>query len=56
MKTLTTSILQYNPFSDEYFIVIPDDIVELLNLSPGDTITWEIQDDKVFVTKKEPTS
>lgn len=56
MKTLATSIVQYDSFSDEYFIVIPDDIVDMLHLAPGDTLIWEIQGDKVFITKQEPTA
>lgn len=48
---MITSRVEYNKFSDEYFITIPDDIVESLQLEPGDLLEWRIEGDRVFLQK-----
>ena len=52
-ETYEISTVTYNSFTDEYFIVIPDDVIEFLKLVPGDTLTWSIKDEKVYIEKKE---
>jgi bifunctional DNA-binding transcriptional regulator/antitoxin component of YhaV-PrlF toxin-antitoxin module len=46
------SIISYNAFTDEHYITLPDDIVELLDLCAGDTLEWVIQDNKVYIKNK----
>lgn len=43
--------VQYNAFTDEYYITIPDDIIEHLQLVPGDTLLWTIEASGVRLTK-----
>jgi hypothetical protein len=45
--------VEYNRFSDEHFITIPDDIIQLLNLEPGDVLVWTVEKDKVYLAKRE---
>lgn len=47
----TDNRVEYNSFTDEYFITIPDDIIEYLQLVPGDTLQWTIEDSGVCLTK-----
>lgn len=51
---MKTSIVEYNKFSDEYFITLPDDIVQSLQLAAGDTLEWFVENNKVYLTKKNP--
>lgn len=44
--------VEHNKFTDEYFIVIPDDIIQLLNLITGDTIAWSEDSNKVLFGKE----
>lgn len=48
------SRVEYNKFTDEYCITIPDDIVEALGLETGDTLLWTLSEDRssVYLTKK----
>ena len=48
----TGNRVEYNSFTDEYYITIPDDIIELLSLVPGDTLQWTIESAGVRLTKK----
>ena len=48
----TISKIEYNKFTDEYFIVIPDDIAERLHLKAGDTLDWIIDGKRIIITKK----
>jgi hypothetical protein len=45
--------VEYNRFSDEHFITIPDDIIQLLGLEPGDVLVWTVEKDKVYIAKRE---
>lgn len=45
--------VEYNSFSDEYYLILPDDLVEQLSLKTGDTLVWSIEGDKVYLSKKE---
>ncbi|NDC22295.1 AbrB/MazE/SpoVT family DNA-binding domain-containing protein [bacterium] len=47
------SRIEYNKFVDEYFITIPDDIIELLKLEAGDILEWTIESDRVYLAKRE---
>jgi len=47
------SRIEYNKFSDEHFITIPDDILQLLNLSVGDVLVWTVEEGKVYIAKRE---
>ena len=38
---MTTAVIQQDA-DGEFFIVLPDDIAEELDLKPGDDIVWEI--------------
>ena len=49
---MNTSRVEYNKFTDEYFITIPDDVVEALQLEPGDILVWSIDEDRVVLTKQ----
>lgn len=46
------SRVEYNKFTDEHYIVIPDDIVEALQLEAGDTLEWELTPSGMLLTKK----
>ena len=46
------STVEHNKFTDEYFITLPDKIIESLQLVPGDVLEWAIVDGQVFVSKK----
>ena len=48
----TENRVEYNAFSDEYFITIPDDIVEKLGLKPGDVLEWCVETTGVRLVKK----
>ena len=52
LSRLMHSIISYNAFTDEHYITLPDDIVELLDLCAGDTLEWVIQDNKVYIKNK----
>lgn len=47
------SRIEYNRFEDEHFITLPDDIIQLLNLEPGDVLVWTLEKDKVYLAKRE---
>ena len=47
------SRVEYNKFADEHFMTIPDDIIQLLNLEVGDVLVWTINEDKVYLAKRE---
>lgn len=47
------SRVEYNKFSDEHFITIPDDIIQLLNLEAGDVLVWTVEEGKVYLAKRE---
>ena len=47
------SRVEYNRFEDEHFITLPDDIIQLLNLEPGDILEWTVTEDKVYLAKRE---
>ena len=47
------SRVEYNKFTNEYFITVPDDIIEALGLEAGDQLVWEVVGDKIFVSKKQ---
>lgn len=47
------SRVEYNKFADEYFITIPDDIIQLLDLKFGDVLVWTIDEGKVYLAKRE---
>lgn len=42
--------VQVDEYGD-YFIELPEDILEELSLSEGDTLSWSIQEDGVLLTK-----
>lgn len=44
--------VEYNAFTDEYFITIPDDVIEHLKLVPGDTLHWSVEPTGILLTKK----
>lgn len=47
------SRVEYNKFTDEFYITIPDDIVELLALEPDDILVWSIDDtNNVYLAKQ----
>ena len=48
----TDNRVEYNSFTDEYYITIPDDVIERLKLVPGDTLQWTIESAGVRLTKK----
>jgi bifunctional DNA-binding transcriptional regulator/antitoxin component of YhaV-PrlF toxin-antitoxin module len=48
----TENRVEYNSFTDEYYITIPDDIIEHLNLVPGDVLVWTIAEGKVYIAKR----
>jgi hypothetical protein len=48
----TENRVEYNSFTDEYYITIPDDVIEHLQLVPGDTLHWAIESTGVRLTKK----
>ncbi len=50
------SRIEHNKFTDEYFITIPDDIVEALELEVGDTLEWKLlANGSVAISKKLKT-
>lgn len=44
--------VEYNAFTDEYFITIPDDVIEHLKLVPGDILHWSVEPTGILLTKK----
>jgi hypothetical protein len=44
--------IEYNKFTDEHFITIPDDIIQLLKLESGDVLVWTLNEGKVYIAKR----
>ena len=49
----TGNRVEYDSFTDEYYIIIPDDVIEYLKLVPGDTLVWRLDKGKVYLAKRE---
>lgn len=47
-----TAVIQQNE-EGEHFIVLPDEIVQALDLKVGDTLEWEIHESYITVRKAE---
>lgn len=50
-----TTVQQYGD-SEDYFIEIPEELLQELGWKEGDTIRWEINDKGIIATKIEDTS
>jgi hypothetical protein len=48
----TGNRVAYNSFTDEYYITIPDDVIEHLKLVPGDVLVWTLNEGKVYIAKR----
>ncbi len=57
MRSFRTNV-EYDAITQDYFITIPDEILNDLKWKEGDTLNWEITDSKeIIITKTEdPTS
>lgn len=53
MSTHLETRIEYNKFTDEHFITIPDDVIELLELKMGDILVWSIETNRVCLKKRE---
>lgn len=49
---MTTANLEYESGLDEYFVVLPQEIVDEWGLEEGDELEWVIEEDKVYLTRK----
>lgn len=46
--------MKYLTIVDENYVTkIPKDLVEAMNLGPGDTITWEVDKNKTIIIRKK---
>lgn len=44
-------IIKYNSFTDEFYIVIPDDLIEELQLQSGDKVNIDIDNKEALFEK-----
>ena len=53
MKTWQTTI-EENPETGEAIIILPEEVIAAMKLSEGDELIVEMDEDIVFISKKEP--
>ncbi|NBW58320.1 AbrB/MazE/SpoVT family DNA-binding domain-containing protein [bacterium] len=52
-NTYTLKVEQ-NEITEEYYVILPEQLLKKLNWKPGDTISWHIKKDgSIFVKKAE---
>jgi bifunctional DNA-binding transcriptional regulator/antitoxin component of YhaV-PrlF toxin-antitoxin module len=49
-----TAQIEYDKFHDEYYLVIPEDMMDELGWELGDTLVWTIYENKVSLRKYQP--
>jgi len=53
MSNTYTTHVQYDEVSDDYFIPLPEDLLELLNWEIGDNLEWEEDEENGgFIVRK----
>ena len=51
MKNTTyfTSVVEYDSVNDEYFVKIPDEMLQQLDWRAGDSLTYKLEPEKVIL-------
>lgn len=49
---VTRWILPVDEDEDGFLLTLPDDLLEVMNLVPGDSISWEPQEDGTIMIKR----
>jgi len=44
--------VQYNELTDEYYIILPAELLKKMNWKVGDNLKWSLKKDKSIVLKK----
>jgi bifunctional DNA-binding transcriptional regulator/antitoxin component of YhaV-PrlF toxin-antitoxin module len=48
-NTYFTSVVEYDSVSDEYFVKIPDELLQQLDWKVGDSLTYKLEPEKVVL-------
>lgn len=46
------STVEYDSDIDEYFIILPQELMEEIGIEVGDELIWTIEEDKIYLSKK----
>jgi AbrB family looped-hinge helix DNA binding protein len=44
--------VEYDSEIDEYFIIIPDELCDAMNIQAGDELVWIVEGDNIILRKK----
>ena len=49
----TTVVIQFDEYTNDYFIEIPPDMCNAVDFKVGDTIIWEKKDEETWILRKK---
>ena len=49
---MTTTVVEYDAITQDYFVTIPDEILQKLTWEEGDSIEFEVTDNKQIILSK----
>ena len=44
--------VQFDSELDEYFIILPQELMEEMGIKVGDELTWVVENDNIYLRKK----
>jgi bifunctional DNA-binding transcriptional regulator/antitoxin component of YhaV-PrlF toxin-antitoxin module len=45
------SKVEFDSEMDEYFIILPQELMEEMGIEVGDELTWVVEEDKIYLRK-----